>query len=83
MEEITSDVIKVRPLKIKPKKFLTGTVGNLVTGLKYEFRVVAVNRGSRSKPSEATAPQLGRLCLVLFLHIAGTPLRKIPWMVSV
>ena len=51
--------------KIKPKKFLTGTVGNLVTGLKYEFRVVAVNRGSRSKPSEATAPQLGRRYSVL------------------
>ena len=46
--------------KIKPKKFLTGAVGNLVTGLKYESRVVAVNRGSRSAPSEATAPQLGR-----------------------
>ena len=34
-------------------------MSNLVTGLKYEFRVVAVNRGSRSKPSEPTAPQLG------------------------
>ena len=30
--------------KIKPKKFLTGDVGSLVTGLKYEFRVIAVNR---------------------------------------
>ena len=37
---------------------MTGAVGNLVTGLKYEFRVVAVNRGSKSAPSEATAPQL-------------------------
>lgn len=44
--------------KVKPAKNLAGAVDGLSTGLKYEFRVVAENRGGKSRPSEPTLPLL-------------------------
>ena len=42
--------------KVKPAKSLAGAIDGLTNGLKYEFRVVAENRGGKSGPSEATLP---------------------------
>jgi len=44
--------------KVKPKKFLTETVPELQTGLKYQFRVSANNRAGWGDPSDVTDPKL-------------------------
>ena len=44
--------------KVKPSKTPNGTVDGLTTGTKYEFRVLAENRGGKSGPSDVTLPLL-------------------------
>ncbi|XP_040583966.1 twitchin [Lepeophtheirus salmonis] len=46
--------------KIKPTKFPNGTLNDLISGTRYEFRVLAQNRVGLGPPSEVTIPLLVR-----------------------
>ena len=52
-------------IEIEKAAEVTGTstkasVSNLAEGKDYEFRVIAVNKGGPSEPSEASRPQIAK-----------------------